>query len=764
MPAAPQSAPSEPPDPRPVARWGPLAIDAGVLAIAAWVAFSFAVSTLVQGAALLALLLAWLVSARFWQGARPAGDPDEALGWLLGGALTVLGLVPTLAFFAHLLTRKSVDLPLLLGVTALVTLAQGAWLLRQPGRPVDRVLPLQAVQQALHHRGPELFACAGMTLLYLAKHDGSLPPMTCIGEAAWIAVGRNPDGIDLLRQNVGDAQLGSVGLLAGTLAALDAGIPLLYAACGGLMALAGQQAGVLAGGQRGWGWLGLLVLPLNPWIGSIPLVDENLLALAFGAPLLPLVLARSPRWFLLGALGGLVAAIRHPLVVAMPALAWPLWARWRQSSSAGKGPLLGQGPVRDFAALVLGFLAFTTLENAHHYLAFGSLLLFESPAQYPPFDYHLAGMPFRWQGLMNWPLHDHLVRTPHNPLPMWLGWPLHLLDHLGLLLGGAAALGLLLLRGPLAGVAVLWAVPVMLGLGLQEAWDYPNKMGVGVIVLPSVLLWAVVGLRWVLAVPWPRLAALAGVIGLLAVGARAAGHLQVPADERYFRLHHLTPTESQAHLAHARHRATDIALWPDLARFQRYGDQWALADKWRALQTHALSPAWGWFAHRVPPPGPPVTVELDLRVPPWQSRDFLRLTDAPPDLDLTRQAGLQVLEELPVSWERAPLTLTATRGRHLTLVEVGLRDFGQRETACDPSRQRCKCWYFETLERGVAQTACQGLTRRPHPGPIVRLRVPSGGLSFTANVNEVGYVVWLWRAEVGAAGVQVHDGVEFWHN
>ena len=440
-----------------------------------------------------------------------------ALGW-------GFGLTPTWAFFVHALSGPPVTPAWLLALAAL----QG-WLavevLLRSGRVArfgPELLDLPRLRAVFRNHGALLAGALAVGLLYFLKHESSVSPSSCIGEAAICAVGHGSPGQDVLRDNIGDARLGNSGVLSGFLALYgDAGFRVLYALVGVLLALGGALLGQRTGGAkqrtgdslqragtaRVWAWAGLLFLPLNPYVASIPLLDENLLTLAWSVVLLPLLFG-PPRgqshgdgapiqavpWTAVGALFGLVVAMRHPMLVCLPAL---LLLAWTDAV-----------PVRlrlqRVGRLLLGVTLLTAVENLHHLLALGSLLRFEHNTQYPPLPYSLFGVPFVWEGMVNWPLHDTLIRTPHNPFPTFALWPLWLADHLGLLLTATLPLGVWALwqRAPReAAFWLLWWLPVHAGLSLQEAWDYPNKMGILVIVFAPFLVWSLHGLRLVVSHP-----------------------------------------------------------------------------------------------------------------------------------------------------------------------------------------------------------------------------------------------------------------------
>lgn len=743
--------------PTPPGYWRMLARAADGIAVALIAAFVLDGALARPGRALVTvgLLIAAAAVVRLAMAPRQEASADEGLVALVATAAIGLMLIPTLAFSWHLLGGPVVSVDTLIGAAAVLGLGAGLLSMRRPSDRgvLIRLFPLELLGPALLRRSGTLTLAACVTGVWFLRHDGSLPPVTCMGEGAWIAIGHNPQGIDLLRDNVGDSRLGNVGLLSGSLALFEGqAFRLLYAVCGGIMALTGYLIGLRCAGNRRWATFAALLLPLNPYTLSIPLIDENLLAATTASVVLALALQTRPAWGLVGAFAGLLFSMRHPFAVALPALfvlAWLQRHRWR-----------------DVLALAAGAGLLSALAHTHHLLAFGSLARFESTAQFPPQSYDLLGWTWRWQGMLNWPLHDNLVRTPHNPWPMLVAWMPHLADHFGLLLFGALLLGV--------GAAVrrdrrlgwfwlAWSVPIMAGLAVQESWDYPNKMGVAVIGTPVAVAWIVTGGQRIAAGGWrPRLVWL-GLVAACWLAIAGLRGWQVPADGRYFRLHDLAPHESASHLAELRRQGTDVGLLPDVGRIARHGAIWT-PWKWRALRSLDAPGAWGWHPAEAPTPGAGQTFELDLRTAIWRRTDLLQPSRAPPDIDLMTAAGQVVATAIDVPWEPRPLTVTAVRGPKLTLIEIALQPPRADSQACDPRKEPCRCQFFDSLERGASDVACGHSRLMRHGRPTLRIRAPLGGVSLAVTINPVGNVVWLWRGVMGSGAVTLAGPVHFWHN
>ncbi len=685
-----------------------------------------------------------------------------ALGW---GA----GIVPTLSFFISLFTPLHLTFPLIFAVGLAHSAGCAALLARQAGRQrlLDELDPRRWRAACSGPAARVIGAALAIGLLYFLKYDRSLAfNESCIYTTALTATGHVDPQINLLVENIQDARLGNTGVLAGFVALFgQLGFRILYGVCGVLLALSGWSLGWLCYRKSLWAWLALLLLPLNPSVAGIPLLDENLLTLSFAGTGLALLLNR-PRWFAAGAMIGLAVTMRHVMILAFPATLFVAWAsahRWKA-----------------LKRYIGAFFLFTLPENVHHLVApdIGSLLRFESNPQYPAFPYKILGMDLEWNGLLNWPFHETIVRTPGNPFPTFVRWPLYLADHLGLVLFSLLLIGFVAIwRHPrgrsLALFWLLWWLPVQLSLAVQEAWDVPNKMGVIVIVFASFVAWIVYGAGWVKDRPLPGLVAL-GVAVVLGIGAAEGIRTwRPPVDDRYYTVYPGERHELPARVEDKAERLTDIGLLPDFAQLNRFGTFLSLrkvSELWADVGQTSIEReryAWGWFRSETPPPGPPVVIELDLRQPLYGRTDFLRLvTDSgEPDIDLVATPEMARLTGLRVEWDGKPVMLYTTRSNDVSLLQLFFVDAAELELErpfADPDDiEQCKLF---SLLAGMEGECGRPIEWDVEPKQVLRIRLPSGGLSVATTVNRSAQKVLLWRALVGPEGVEVHSAIEPWHN
>ncbi|MBM4387247.1 MAG: hypothetical protein FJ088_05875, partial [Deltaproteobacteria bacterium] len=376
----------------------------------------FILSAVAAVSVTLLLLLAGIVTVAPALGVAN-GETDEkgdesSLRLLISAIGWGFGVIPLLTFWLHLFTRARFSIWLMAAATLMNLIAVAAWRLYRDRRlpRLQAFIPISIVPRAIKSNRLLFIAAALVAFYYFLNFESRLPiDSSCIYAAALEATGFIDGGHDLLKDNIDDTRLGNTALLAAALALYGTfGFRLVYGVCGFLLFLGGFLIGRDAGGSRPWGWMGAIFLSLNPYVLTIPLPDENLFALTAGAAMLHLLFFPRRNWILIGALFALVVTIRHVLVLALPALLYSVFHDENRKIA--------------FAHFMAAFTVLTLPEHMHHHYALGSVFRFESHAQFPPFQYDIFGFGFQWNGMLNWPFHDSIVRTPHNPYPTFLLW------------------------------------------------------------------------------------------------------------------------------------------------------------------------------------------------------------------------------------------------------------------------------------------------------------------------------------------------------
>ncbi len=311
------------------------------------------------------------------------------------------------------------------------------------------------------------------------------------------------------------------------------GFRLLHGALSGLVLLGGYLLGREVFGARWPAVATALLVALNPYTVAVNRLNPNVFALA-GSLVLLALLVSSPRRtgaaaVLAGLLFGLLGNIRPELVLALPGVYFALWS-W-------PGSRRGQRLVLATLAATVAVMP-TLIWNAH---AFGGALVHSS--QYsgfagfrPTFPHSFLGWTFQFNGLLNWPLHSELVRTPHFPFPTFLLVPLQLLATWGAIAVSAALVGGLALARASASrraflIALLWGGPLFLLLLPMENWD-ELKMTYILLFSPTLALFCAGGLEQL--GQRRHLYAFGALVLVLALLPRGLSRLDTPVDERWY--------------------------------------------------------------------------------------------------------------------------------------------------------------------------------------------------------------------------------------
>ena len=708
-------------------------------------------------AATCVLLACGAVVALCW--APEAADDDTPLFHVALGLGWAFGLIPFAAFCVALFGKVALDPAVTLGVAALIGGAFGA-LWWSKGRPI----PVQVRRESWREARWVLLACACVGLVYLLKYDRSVFFLeSCIHRVVMQTLQLTSRPIDILASNADDQRLGNTSVIS-TFVVLYRGLGfrLLYAFVGFIIALGGFLLGRRVLGSSAFGWFILFALPLNPYVGKIPLLDENLLTLGYSSLFLPLLLRRSVPWAHVGLLFGLAVMMRHVLILCTPAILWAVWVY--------------QGDRR--RAFIKGFATFnlvTVVGHIHHYVALGSITKFESFGQIPEFEHNFLGA---YSGLLQWPFADQLLRTPWNPFPTFLMWPVYLADHLGLVLFAAMLVGIVWLVRQKREEGVFWVSWMVLAytaLSLQENWDVPNKMGVIYILFHPFIVWAGAGLLAASRAPRTYGVAVVVVTLVCGFGFRALTNVAVAEDTRYYQAWEGEREEDDAYVQAERLRVTDMAPWPDYGRLGPYNRVFHVAKwtgLWRDLSDPVIDQAgtpYGWFpGEQIDRDAPAVIIDIELGGRLFDAEGpFISLAPddgRAPDVDLTRDGPPVVIPNLTVPWTPRPVSVLLSRGgAQITGMSLIFEKWGG-----DDER---RAYLHERYHRGLMMVLGWAeddlMEARTHTmsGTRIRLRVAAGPFSLVESVNNAGqnYLCWRTQLEAGAS-LQIQGPHRVFHN
>jgi len=276
-----------------------------------------------------------------------------------------------------------------------------------------------------------------------------------------------------------------------------------------------------------------LLLVFNPFSLYVERLNGNLFGLAILTFLFFLVLDEAPSWWLIGLVYGILGGIRNEAIVVGPmfvaAIAWR--SRGRRAFAGG---------LAIFTAAAFAAILPVLLWNR---FAYGQMLIHPSQVAHlegfrPTFPHRFLGAEFAFNGLLNVPFHDHLVRTPHFAFPTFLHWLLVTVNSLGLPPAALAVTGVAALwrKSRVAcGLLAFWWLVVYVLFAPQENWEELKQTFMALHLFPLVAF-AAAGLDDLVrrARQWRAWLAPLAVAGALAAGVVALRGADFPVDERWY--------------------------------------------------------------------------------------------------------------------------------------------------------------------------------------------------------------------------------------
>lgn len=317
------------------------------------------------------------------------------------------------------------------------------------------------------------------------------------------------------------------------------GFRLFYALTGVMTALFGFLIGKKVFRSVGLGVVSSLLIALNPYIISVNNLNANLLGLMIVSIIIFLLLRKEINWIIIGVLYGILGGVRNVALLFLPALL--LWLYF------------GKGTRRHLALFVIGALIAISPVLFWNQFAFGSM--FMHPTQYsglegyrPTFEHRFLFWKFEFNGLLNYPLYDKIVRTPHFAFPNYLTIPLVLIRSFGLILFALLFFGISWLwneNRKLAIFLLLFSIPFCLFLVVQENWEELKTTFVLLLFNP-IIIFMVAGIKWLFREGFTlKLFKIVGVSLILMFLVKAAYNLEIQEDERWYqRFPHAVNSES----------------------------------------------------------------------------------------------------------------------------------------------------------------------------------------------------------------------------
>jgi hypothetical protein len=279
--------------------------------------------------------------------------------------------------------------------------------------------------------------------------------------------------------------------------------------------------------------LGALVLVFNPFSLYLDRLNGNLFGLAILAFLFFLVTAPRPHWALIGLVYGLLGGIRNEAIILGPLFLGYLWHRRTDN----------RGFARDLALFTAAAFVAILPVLLWNRFAYGQMLIHPSQVARlegfrPTFPHSFLGMEFQFNGLLNIPFLDRIVRTPHFAFPTFMLWPLLTVRVLGLVGAALALIGVgALWRRRRFDTAMLlfWYCIVYLLFAPQENWEELKQTFMALHLFP-LAAFVTAGAAWLAdgfrdRRRWLTVTAVSFMLAGALLGARL---LEFPADDRWY--------------------------------------------------------------------------------------------------------------------------------------------------------------------------------------------------------------------------------------
>ncbi len=232
-----------------------------------------------------------------------------------------------------------------------------------------------------------------------------------------------------------------------------------------------------------------LIASLNSYILSINNLNPNMLGLMIAFVLLYLLLKDAPNGFIIGLVFGTLGGIRNESILFLPAIIYMLSITSLKKS-------------REIALFLLG--SFITIAPILYWnqFAFGNPLM--HPTQFPSlggfrpvFEHRFLFWKFDFNGMLNYPFYQKVVRTPYFAFPVFLLLPLVLVSSLGIIIFAMIFTGardMFKRQRRVFIFLLLWFLPMYLLLSAMENWSN-LKMTFLLMVLSPLVIFIAAGLN-----------------------------------------------------------------------------------------------------------------------------------------------------------------------------------------------------------------------------------------------------------------------------
>ncbi len=281
-----------------------------------------------------------------------------------------------------------------------------------------------------------------------------------------------------------------------------------------------------------------LLLALNPYMLIVNRLNPNMIALDLTTLIICLIAEKEPQWLIIGACFGILGGIRNVALLFIPAMIFAIV--FDKSLRLRKSRRM----MKDILFFIIGAFILIIPILMWKQFAFGSVLA--HPTQYPglygfrpTFEHSIFGLGFKFNGLLNYPFINQVVRTPHFPFPTYLTIPLTILSCFGLILVALMLIGLYHLYRQdrrMFLFLIVFAMPFLLFLLPQENWEDVKTTFI-LMVFNALIIFMTAGLLFLIKgrprLRWRLLSLLVAVI-VLAAAVHIISGMDFRKDERWY--------------------------------------------------------------------------------------------------------------------------------------------------------------------------------------------------------------------------------------
>lgn len=387
-----------------------------------------------------------------------------------------------------------------------------------------------------------------------------------------------------------------------------------------------------------------MFLILLPSLFNLQLSDGNIIALMISLLMVYLILKRA-NYGMIGAIFGLLIGVRHIAVLfIIPILFWLYFEKERKRK-------------------LINFSVWATIASLpwliHHQLAFGNIFAHEIIYQFGPNLHQFLWWKFNFNGLLNYPFYNYIVRTPYNAFPTFLLFPATLIKDLGLIIIAFTLLGFVYLfykKRKLAILLILWFVPLYLLLSVQENWLQPNKMNYIITIFGPLIIWCIAGIKWLFSDYRNKLKICLFIVFIILGGTfiKTIQFIDTPEDQRLYEEYPTLVKETKGIYSFEKEKYNQINLLPSFKKspYNIEGLIYNLKYPKKAFNSYPEQIVKAEGSHEV---------RIDLSEPLIYSKNFI-FFDKNISLDLSDES-VYLVSNLTLGWYDYPVNLLIIRNK-----------------------------------------------------------------------------------------------------